>query len=315
LVRSIARTLARRRAADALATLGADICGVVAASAEPVLRPWSRTLGKRVYYATDDFVGGAELMGYSRAYMRRAQASNLRSAELALAVSQPLADSLRARRGAPRVEVLPNGCDADGLAAVPLQEPASCIRLVGPVAGVVGQLNDRLDIGLLEAVADRGDSLLLVGPRCERDSRTTRLLDTLIERPNVQWVGRQPAEALPALLAGITVGLTPYVDSEFNRASYPLKTLEYLAAGRQVVSTSLPATCHLDADLVVSAHTVSDFADAVHRALQEPESGVRVARRQAFAREHSWDTRARALLRLLGQPVDTTHPLLERTSR
>ena len=36
---------------------------------------------------------------------------------------------------------------------------------------------------------------------------------------------------MPPLLRRMTVGITPYAGSEFNRASFPLKTLEYLGAG------------------------------------------------------------------------------------
>ena len=53
-------------------------------------------------------------------------------------------------------------------------------------------------------------------------------------------------QELPSYLRVIDVGLTPYSQSDFNRASFPLKTLEYLAAGRPVVASDLPANRWLD---------------------------------------------------------------------
>jgi len=53
----------------------------------------------------------------------------------------------------------------------------------------------------------------------------------------VRWVGPQPYGALPGYLRLMDVGVVPYRDSAFNRGSFPLKTLEYLAAGRGVVAT------------------------------------------------------------------------------
>ncbi len=77
------------------------------------------------------------------------------------------------------------------------------------------------------------------------------------------WVGRRAFEELPAYLRLMNVGLTPYTDTPFNRASFPLKTLEYLAAGLPVVSTDLPATRWLNTDLVRIADSQSDFVSAV----------------------------------------------------
>jgi teichuronic acid biosynthesis glycosyltransferase TuaH len=107
---------------------------------------------------------------------------------------------------------------------------------------------------------------------------------------------------MPAYLRVIDVGLTPYRDSDFNRASFPLKTLEYLAAGRDVVSTPLPATRWLGTDLIGVAAGPAGFAAAVTAALARPRTPEAAQRRQRFAREHSWDRRAKVLADLLGVP-------------
>ena len=102
----------------------------------------------------------------------------------------------------------------------------------------------------------------------------------------------------------IDVGLTPYADTAFNRASFPLKTLEYLAAGRAVVSTPLPANDWLGTDLIDIAAGPSRFAARVRRLLAEPATPDLVARRRAFANEHGWDRRARVIAGLAGLTVD-----------
>ncbi len=68
--------------------------------------------------------------------------------------------------------------------------------------------------------------------------------------------GREQFEDLPGYLAAMDVGLVPYGATEFNRWSFPMKTLEYLAAGLPVVSTSLPAVRWLDTALIsLAGHT------------------------------------------------------------
>jgi teichuronic acid biosynthesis glycosyltransferase TuaH len=97
----------------------------------------------------------------------------------------------------------------------------------------------------------------------------------------------------------IDVGLTPYADSAFNRASFPLKTLEYLAAGRGAVVTPLPAHRWLDTDLIAVAAGRNAFVGRVREALATPRTGELVAERRAFARRHSWRSRAARIAELL----------------
>jgi teichuronic acid biosynthesis glycosyltransferase TuaH len=95
------------------------------------------------------------------------------------------------------------------------------------------------------------------------------------------------------------VGLTPYADTDFNRASFPLKTLEYLANGLPVVSTDLPAVRWLDTDLIEVGTGPEDFASKVREVLSRPFDEAERARRIAFARRHSWTARAEQLLAIL----------------
>jgi teichuronic acid biosynthesis glycosyltransferase TuaH len=152
----------------------------------------------------------------------------------------------------------------------------------------------------------------------------------------VHYAGMVPAEAVPSYLAVIDVGITPYRDTAFNRASFPLKTLEYLGAGRPVVTTDLPAARWLQADLrsgrngaradevLALAASRAEFVEAI-RAMTKGDGGAagrpelgpgerEVARSQccrAFADQHSWSRRAAALTAAIGLPgraeADSAH--------
>ncbi len=92
----------------------------------------------------------------------------------------------------------------------------------------------------------------------------------------------------------------PYGDTQFNRNSFPLKTLEYLAAGRPVVATPLPAVRWLETDLVAQAASPEAFAAAVLRQAPLARGPALVAARRELAMRHSWPARAEQLARLLG---------------
>ena len=263
------RLASRQRVAVArryLRSQGLRPRAVVAATPAPVL-PLAKDLGGlQVYYATDDFVPAGALWGVSKRYLGAAREQNLAAADLVLAVTPALGRHLQ--RG-PRASLwLPNG--ADLAASSPGRTEPVRLPLAGPVAGVVGQFNARTDLALLDAVQRDGTSLLLVGPRSYVDEADEAAFDELVARPGVHWVGPVDREQLPAHLAALDVGLTPYADSLFNRRSYPLKTLEYLAHGVPVVSSDVPPLTGLDDRWVSAAATPEEFARLVRAVAHRP---------------------------------------------
>ncbi len=315
--------LVRAQVRWALRRIGAPLPrAVVACSLDDVLSGWPRSV-RTVLYGTDDYVAGAGLMRLGERSLVRSERRQLAAADLVVAVSPVLAQRWTAR-GARRVALLPNGCDAAAGAQVdsapapvglPLGLPLGLpVGLPGdrpgdrPVVGLVGQLSDRIDIELLAAVAALDCTLLIVGPY--RAGWEPERFAALVSRPNVIHVGAVPATALPSYLGAIDVGLTPYRDTPFNRASFPLKTLEYLAAGRPVVSTDLPATRWLSTDLVSTARTPAEFAAAVRHTLPGARDPRLVARRRSFAGQHSWPRRAAEFARLIGLSETSTEDAL-----
>jgi teichuronic acid biosynthesis glycosyltransferase TuaH len=251
---------------------------------------------RRLLFVTDDLIAGAEMLGLPRERLIRAERVALRGAD-AVAVVSPGLQERYARDGF-AATLVPNGCAPEVFADVDRAPLPDDVSLTGPIAGFVGFVNDRIDLALLEAVADTGCSLLVVGAL--GDGFTSERFMALTRRPNVCWTGPRPYAQMPSYLRLIDVGLTPYVDNAFNRASFPLKTLEYLSAGRAVVATPLPATTWLGTDLVATADTPQRFADQVKEALAASRTDALVARRRAFAELHSWERRAEQIAATAG---------------
>ena len=85
------------------------------------------------------------------------------SADLLVASNPVVADTWRSR-GHDAV-LVPFGTDARAYRGIDRAPLPTDVGLPGPVVGFVGRINDRTDLGLLEAIAERGRSLLLVGPK------------------------------------------------------------------------------------------------------------------------------------------------------
>ena len=152
----------------------------------------------------------------------------LRSADLVTAVSPTLLeDSLAANR---RAFLLPNGADIAHFARP--SPPPAALDGRGTMVGFVGAVSWRVDMALLEGIARRRPAwtIVLVG----------RVTVPVPRLDNLLVVGDRPYEELPGWVQRFDVGIVPYTDAAFNRASFPLKVFDYLASGVPVVAAPLP---------------------------------------------------------------------------
>lgn len=156
------------------------------------------------------------------------------------------------------IHPFPSSVDADHFAAARrgMMEPADQAALPGPKLGFYGVIDERLDLALIGrlAAAHPDWSIVMLGP-------VVKVSPTdLPKAPNLHWLGQKQYHELPAYLSGWDVALMPFALNEATRFISPTKTPEYLAAGRQVVSTPIRDVVRHYGDL-----------DAVHIAADTPE--------------------------------------------
>ena len=107
--------------------------------------------------------------------------------------------------------------------------------------------------------------------------------------PNVHFLGRKPYDGIAGYMAAMDVLIMPWNESEWIKASCPVKLKEYLATGRPVVSTDFPA---LDGwrDAVRVAKGVEEFSEAVRMAIGAGRMGSEAL--QSRLASESWDAKA-----------------------
>jgi glycosyltransferase involved in cell wall biosynthesis len=134
----------------------------------------------------------------------------------------------------PRTYLFPSGVDVEHYA--PARRLRSSRSGDRPIAGYVGVIDERIDLGLVRDLARElpGWEIRMVGP-------VTKIKESsLPQAPNISYLGKQPYESLPDVMAGFDVALMPFALNDATRSISPTKTLEYLAAGLPVVSTRVP---------------------------------------------------------------------------
>ncbi|MBV9957072.1 MAG: glycosyltransferase family 1 protein [Acidobacteria bacterium] len=179
-------------------------------------------------------------------------------------------------------------------------EPEDQARIPHTRLGFCGVIDERMDLGLLDAVAEaRPDwQLVIIGPVVKIDP------SELPRRANIHYLGGKKYQELPAYLAGWDVALLPFARNESTRFISPTKTPEYLAAGLPVVSTSIRDVVrpYGEAGFVHIADTASEFVAAVEEALQE-DAHARIRAVDAFLSQTSWDRTWRRMNELIEDVV------------
>ena len=235
--------------------------------------------------------------------MRQRETALLKSAQLVLTGGPSLYESKR--RLHPNVLCLPSAVDADHYSnatattrAEPMRRAQQLQGSIGlPRLGFFGVIDERLDLELVAEVADADPDwqVIMVGPVVKIDP------SALPRRANLHWLGQQPYELLPQLVAGWDVCLMPFALNEATRFISPTKTLEYMAAGKPIVSTGINDVKSMFSDVVRIADDAGSFIDACRAALDEKghHRTERLADMQACVWRYSWAETVEAVHRAI----------------
>lgn len=219
-------------------------------------------------------------------------------ASLVFAASQVLQDAFSPFH--PFVRCVRNGADWEHFAPRLRRIPPDFPRRAGRIAGYHGALASWLDWRLIQRVAEAMPdwNFVFVGPTLGVDP------GWLPKRSNVFYLGEKSYEELPSYVGVFDVGMVPFEVREVTIASDPIKVYEYLASGKPVVTTNLPAPAGRPG--VYTARNEDEFAAMLQRAVAEDCDAGR-QRRIEFARANSWESRAREIVgavnELLGSGV------------
>jgi len=210
----------------------------------------------------------------------------LQRADLVLAGGHSLYEAKRSLHL--NMHEFPSSVDVDHFAAARFSRPnpSDQAAIPRPRIGFFGVLDERLDRELLAAIAERRPDwhFVMIGPVTKIDPAVLPIAG------NVHYLGPKRYAALPDYIAGWDVAMLPFARNEATRYISPTKTLEYLAAGRPVVSTSIcdVVTPYGEMGLARIADTPEGFVDAIASTFHDRE-GDWLARADSALAEMSWD--------------------------
>ena len=252
-----------------------------------------------VFHAFDDYERQA---GYDDAVASNLQRL-LEQSQIVFAVSAQLQQQLASRAGRP-VELLNNGVDYEKF-TTPMAVPNALASVAQPRIGLIGNINEKIDLQLLErlALARPQWSWVVVGGARNLEPAQQASWAVLQQLDNVHLLGHQPPSTLPAFGQAMDCLLMCYRTGEalWTQSIYPLKLHEYLALGKPVVSSDIAAVREFSEVIDIASDETQwlNLLDEIIAGL-EPASGhyaqERVAARQAVARGNQWRQRVEVLL-------------------
>ena len=187
----------------------------------------------------------------------------------------------------PNVHFFGCGVDSAHFAKARLSDtptPADLADVQGPIAGFYGVIDERIDYELIATLAQARPewTIAMAGPVVKVDPRD------LPQAPNLRWLGQKQYAELPAYAKAFDVCLMPFALNEATEFINPTKTLEYMAAGKPIVSTAVADVVRNFTPIVSVARTHDGFVAAVRHAIACPDAAL-IARGIGMAKDASWE--------------------------
>ncbi|MCP4632288.1 MAG: glycosyltransferase [candidate division Zixibacteria bacterium] len=236
-----------------------------------------------VYYIGDEF---SEFTQFDSGLVGLLERELLIKSDILFVVSDKLVETKSQFN--PLVYKIPHGCDFKHFSSTRnLSEndiPAELRKIKSPIVGYYGLIRDWFDFEMLREIFSRNKewNLVLIGP----SDTDTSVIEQL---PNVHFLGPKPYEQLPRYIRGFDTCIIPYRKTEITINANPLKLLEYLASGKPIVTTDLPAVHQYSEGLKI-ASTNEEYEKAINSTLND-DSFELMEKRIQIARENSWDNR------------------------
>lgn len=198
------------------------------------------------------------------------------------------------------VHCFPSSVDFDHFARARngISLPSDISEIPSPIVGYFGVVDERLDLELIEETAAKLPevSFVFIGPVVKiSESDLPRL-------PNIHYLGMKDYQTLPNYLKAFNVAMMPFALNDATKYISPTKTLEYMAAGKPIVSTRVK---DVEREYSNSVHLVSDSTEFVEnlRKIMYPKEvdSTHVDRYGEILNKTSWNSTVSRMKDAIGE--------------
>jgi glycosyltransferase involved in cell wall biosynthesis len=171
--------------------------------------------------------------------------------------------------------------------------PSDLNKIPFPRVGFYGVIDERIDLKLLAFAAKKLPlvSFIMIGPVVKISPQS------LPSASNIYYLGPKEYSLLPNYLHSMSVAMMPFALNKHTKFISPTKTLEYLAAGTPVVSTSIKDVVTDYSEIVNIANSRPEFVNEIKSLLiqskQEKQAWLKKVDR--VLSQTSWDKTVKSM--------------------
>jgi glycosyltransferase involved in cell wall biosynthesis len=196
--------------------------------------------------------------------------------------------SLLAAMGGKEITVVPNGVDLELLKPLPKEEAKRKLGLEGNILGYVGSLEHWVDLEtVVEAMPFIDARLLVIGPGLFTNygEKIQRLAEELGVSDRISFMGAVRYQDLGPYISAMDIGLNPLKRMRKNEETVGGKVFNYLACGRPVLSSRMPALVNLLPDELFYYDDIEGFISQVKLILNMK---IDVDKYRSVAEKYDW---------------------------
>ena len=172
--------------------------------------------------------------------------------------------------------------------------PEDLRNIEKPIVGYFGVIDERIDLELLHEVALLRPKInfVMIGPLAKISE-----VDLPRER-NIHYLGMKLYKDLPRYLSAFDVAMMPFALNDATKFISPTKTLEYMAAGKPIVSTPVKDVERDYSHCIPLVRTAEEFSFAIDEMLETDQQALQRKYEQILDNT-SWDTTAEKMKQLI----------------
>lgn len=165
-----------------------------------------------------------------------------------------------------------------------------------PTIGYMGKIQDRVNFELIEEILKTytKNQFLVMGPIYSQQKKAKAIENSY---ENITFLGDIHYDDLPQKMQEIDIAVIPHKVDEFTKSMNPLKIYEYLAAGKQVITTDVAGIQELS-NYVYIAKDDKEFIELIEKAIKKYQSEEELSQniRKTIQKECLWEHKVQEIL-------------------
>ncbi|WP_029272510.1 glycosyltransferase [Flavobacterium sp. KJJ] len=169
-----------------------------------------------------------------------------------------------------------------------IEIPQDIANIDTPIVGYFGVIDERIDLKLIQETAKKLPKVffVMIGPLAKIDE------SDLPREENIYYLGMKSYNELPNYLKAFDIAMMPFAINDATKYISPTKTLEYMAAGKPIISTKIHDVERDYSNCVSLVENADEFTDAITSLFDKRATSSLQAKYHEILKNTSWDATA-----------------------